>query len=60
MSEKEGNGYVPPHLRHDINHKPKNLTYKPKMIWAPNLKSKEELYEEYRNENNGKADEAWK
>ena len=57
MSEK--GGYVPPQLRHKVDYKPKNLTYKPKLVWTPNLKTKEELFEEYRKENYGKADDAW-
>lgn len=49
-------GYVPPQLRNKNDYKPKNLAYKPKMIWTPDLKSKEELYEEYSKKNYGKGD----
>ena len=52
-------GYVPPALRHKVDYKPKNLAYKPKMLWTPNIKTKEQLFEEYRNKNYGKADAAW-
>ena len=52
-------GYVPPALRHKIDHKPKNLAYKPKIVWTPTGKTKEELIEEYRIKNDGKADDAW-
>lgn len=57
--EAKKSGYVPPALRHKVDYKPKNLTYKPKMLWTPNIKTKEQLFEEYRNKNYGKADAAW-
>jgi len=57
--EAKKSGYVPPALRHKVDYKPKNLTYKPKMVWTPNIKTKEQIFEEYRKENYGKADTAW-
>ena len=51
-------GYVPPQLRDKINYKPKNLTYKPKIIWSE-VKSMREVFEEYRKENEGKVDQFW-
>lgn len=56
MSSKDG--YVPPQLRDKINYKPKKLTYKPKVIWSE-IKTKEEVLQNYHKENYGKADEAW-
>ena len=35
------------------------IDYKPKIIWTPNIKSKEQLFEEYIKENYGKAYDAW-
>jgi len=46
-------GYIPPVLRDDPNYKPKKLSYKPE------LKTKEQLLEEYSKTNQGKADDAW-
>ena len=57
--ESKKQGYVPPQLRHKIDYKPKNLSYKPKMVWTPNLKTKEEIFDEYQKKNYGKADDAW-
>lgn len=51
-------GYVPPRLRNDPNYKPKKLTYRPEVVWSE-LKTNEQLSEEYHKENYGKADEAW-
>ena len=50
--------YVPPAFRFNPNHKPKKLTFRP-VIDYTKLKTKEELFEEYRNQNYGKADDAW-
>ena len=47
-------GYVPPQNRHNTSYKSKSLTYVPKEI-----KTKEQLFEKYRQENYGKADDAW-
>ena len=51
-------GYIPPNLRNDPKYKPKKLTYRPKIIWSE-LKTKDQLFEEYRKQNYGKADAAW-
>lgn len=51
--------YVPPQLRNKVNYKPKNLARKAPLIDFLNLKSCEQLFEEYRKENYGKADAAW-
>ena len=51
-------GYVPPNLRNNPKYKPKKLTYRPKIIWSE-LKTKDQLFEEYRKQNNDKADIAW-
>ena len=51
-------GYVPPQLRNKVNYKPKNLARKV-VIDYTNLKSRDQVYEEYRKENEGKADAAW-
>jgi hypothetical protein len=52
-------GYVPPALRNKPNYEPKKLSLKPKPIEYDKLKTKQELYEEYRQTNYGKADFAW-
>ena len=52
-------GYVPPALRHKTTYKPRNLAYKPKVLWTPETKSTQQLLEEYRKQNEGKADDAW-
>lgn len=51
-------GYVPPNLRNDPKYKSKKLTYRPKIVWSE-LKTKEQIFEEYRKQNYGKAEEAW-
>jgi hypothetical protein len=51
-------GYVPPALRHKVNYKPKDLKFKPKIIWTE-PKSKEQVMREYMMTNYGKADAAW-
>lgn len=50
--------YVPPTLRHKTNYKPKDLKYKPTIIWTE-VKSKEQILNEYMKKNHGKADAAW-
>jgi len=51
-------GYIPPVLRDDPNYKPKKLSYRPVIAWSE-LKTKEQLLEEYSKTNQGKADDAW-
>jgi hypothetical protein len=50
--------YVPPALRNKPNYKPKKLKLRP-VIDYTKLKTKVELFEEYRKQNYGKADDAW-
>ena len=50
--------HIPPSLRNKPNYKPKKLTFRP-VIDYTELKTKEELFEEYRKTNYGKADDAW-
>lgn len=50
--------YVPPALRHLINHKTLNLKYKQKVVLVE-VKTKEQLLNEYSKENYGKADTVW-
>ena len=53
-------GYIPPHCRNKPTiHIPKKLSLKPKAVDWVNLKSKDQLFEEYRLKNYGKADAAW-
>ena len=52
-------GYIPPNLRNKPNYTPKKLSLKPKPIDWTTLKNKEQLFEEYRLKNYGKADTAW-
>ena len=52
-------GYIPPNLRNRVNYTPKKLSLKPKPIDWTNLKTKGQLFEEYRLKNYGKADTAW-
>jgi len=54
-----GGGYVPPQMRDKPNYKPpKKLTFRAPIDYS-NLKTKEQVYEEYRLKNEGKADTAW-
>jgi hypothetical protein len=50
--------YVPPALRNKPNYKTKKIKLRPAVDYTK-LKSKKELFEEYREQNYGKADEAW-
>lgn len=52
-------GYIPPNLRNRVNYTPKKLSLKPKPVDWAKLKTKEQLFEEYRLKNYGKADTAW-
>ena len=53
-------GYIPPALRNQSKYnKPKKLSLKPKPIDWTQVKSKEELMNEYQKQNEGKADSAW-
>ena len=54
-------GYVPPALRNNPTHKPKSLSLKKlkPVIDYRNLKSKTQIFDEYMNQNYGKADAAW-
>ena len=52
-------GYVPPVLRNNPSYKPKKLSLKPKPIDYTKLKTKDDLFNEYKVENQGKADSAW-
>lgn len=52
-------GYIPPALRNKHQYTPRKLSFKPKPIDWTQLKTKEELYQEYKKENEGKADAAW-
>ena len=58
LSEYIMPGYVPPALRNKPTYEPKKLTYRPKIVWSE-LKTKEQIFEEYRKKDYGKADEAW-
>ena len=51
--------YVPPALRDKPNYKPKKLNLRPIVVDYTKLKTKEVLFEEYRKQNYGKADDAW-
>jgi len=52
--------YVPPALRDKPNYKPRKLKLRPAVVVDyATLKSKEELFEEYRKQNYKKADDAW-
>jgi hypothetical protein len=52
--------YVPPALRDKPNYKPRKLKLRPVVVVDyATLKSKEELFEEYRKQNYKKADDAW-
>ena len=51
--------YIPPALRDKPNYKPKKLKLIPVVVDYTKLKTKEELFEEYRKQNYGKADDAW-
>ena len=51
--------YVPPVLRNKSGYKPKKLSLKPKPIDWAQLKTKEELMEDYKKTNEGNADSAW-
>lgn len=52
-------GYIPPALRKNPIYTPKKLSLKPKPIDYTQLKTKEEVMNEYKKENEGKADSAW-
>ena len=51
--------YIPPALRNTVNYTPKKLSLKPKPIDYSQLKTPQQLFEEYKKENFGKADSAW-
>jgi len=54
-------GYVPPALRNNPKYTPKKLSIKQKPIevnWE-NVKTTEQFFKEYQQENSGKADSAW-
>ena len=52
-------GYIPPALRNNTKYVPKKLSLKPKPIEWTDLKSKYEIMNEYKQQNEGKADSAW-
>ena len=54
-------GYVPPQLRHNVHYKSRDLSLKPKMpvIDYSKIKTPEQIFEEIRKQNYGKADSAW-
>ena len=54
-------GYIPPALRNKPNYVPKKLSIKSKVIEIDysKLKTKQQLFEDIRKENYGKADAAW-
>ena len=51
--------YIPPAMRNQVNYVPKKLALKPKSIDYTQLKTKQQLFAEYQQENYGKADDAW-
>ena len=50
--------YIPPHMRNTHTYKPKNWSRKPVIDYI-SLKTKNQLFEEYRQENYGKSDKYW-
>lgn len=52
-------GYIPPALRKNPSYIPKKLSIKVKPVEWTELKSKDDLMNEYQKKNIGKADSAW-
>lgn len=54
-------GYIPPVLRNNNQYKPRNLSMKKKIevIDYTKIKTQKEIFEELKNTNPGKADQAW-